>query len=236
MSLSSYVGSGSPGDISGTVHERVREWMRAAIADGTLEPGSRIVQTEIATLLGVSPTPVREAMRDLAAEGLIKMHARRVATVTSIDTDELREIRLLRVTLESLCARLCAERITPEDLAEAERMQEEMERDPDLGTYVELNRAFHLHLYEAARSPRLMQMLMSLRSATPGMLSVAFTRDAARRADGLEEHRRFLKACRDRDLDTAEQVLGGHVTVSFNELEVLLESRSNREAMRRQDD
>ncbi|MFV2013195.1 MULTISPECIES: FCD domain-containing protein [unclassified Micromonospora] len=54
-----------------------------------------------------------------------------------------------------LAARLCAERITEAELAEAERMQEEMERDPDLGKYVELNRTFHVFLYNAARSPRL---------------------------------------------------------------------------------
>lgn len=215
--------------ISGTVHERVREWMRSAIADGTLEPGSKIVQTEIAAKLGVSPTPVREAMRDLAAEGLIKVHARRVATVTSIDVEELREIRVLRETLEGLCARLCAERITAAELAEAERMQEEMERDPDLGVYVELNRAFHLFLYDAARSPRLTQMLMSLRAATPGMLSVAFTRDADRRADGLEEHRRFLKACHSRDPEAAEAIFRTHTAASFDQLEALLDNRSGQD-------
>ncbi|MFC0531435.1 GntR family transcriptional regulator [Phytohabitans kaempferiae] len=211
--------------ISGTVHERVRDWMRSAIVDGTLPRGSRIVQTEIAKLLGVSPTPVREAMRDLASEGLIKVHARRVATVTAIDADELRDIRLLRETLEALAARLCAERITDQELAEAERMQEEMERDPDLNKYVELNRTFHLLLYSAARSPRLTQMLQSLRAATPGMLSVAFIRSKERRLDGLDEHRRFLKACRDRDLDAAEAIFRGHSSASFDEMEASLEHR-----------
>jgi DNA-binding GntR family transcriptional regulator len=211
--------------ISGTVHERVRDWMRSAIVNGTLKPGSRIVQIDIAQMLGVSPTPVREAMRDLAAEGLIKVHARKVATVTAIDADELRDIRLLRETLEALAARLCAERITDQELAEAERMQEEMERDPDLGKYVELNRAFHLLLYQAARSPRLTQMLLSLRTATPGMLSVAFTRSKERRLDGLDEHRRFLKACRDRDLDAAETIFRTHSSVAFDEMEAFLENR-----------
>jgi len=210
--------------ISGTVHERVRDWMRAAIADGTLKPGSRIVQTEIASMLGVSPTPVREAMRDLAAEGLIKLNARRVATVTKIDADDLREIRILRETLEGLAARLCAERITEEELAKAERMQEEMEQEPDLGRYVELNRAFHFFLYEAARSPRLTQMLTSLRAATPGVISVVFTRSKERRLDGLEEHRQFLQACRNRDPDAAEKVFRSHSAVSFDEMETFLKN------------
>lgn len=209
--------------ISGTVHERVRDWMRSAIVNGTLKSGSRIVQTEIAKMLGVSPTPVREAMRDLAAEGLIKLNARKVATVTALDADELREIRLLRETLEGLAARLCAERITEEELAEAERMQGEMERDPDLGKYVELNRAFHVFLYNAARSPRLTQMLLSLRAATPGMLSVAFTRSKERRLDGLDEHRRFLKACRDRDADAAEAIFRTHSSPAFDEMVAFLE-------------
>ncbi|WP_326552124.1 GntR family transcriptional regulator [Micromonospora sp. NBC_01813] len=211
--------------ISGTVHERVRDWMRSAIVNGTLKPGSRIVQIDIARMLGVSPTPVREAMRDLAAEGLIKVHARKVATVTAIDANELRDIRLLRETLEALAARLCAERITEAELAEAERMQEEMERDPDLSKYVELNRAFHVFLYNAARSPRLTQMLLSLRTATPGMLSVAFTRSKERRLDGLDEHRRFLKACGDRDLDAAEAIFRTHSSVAFDEMEAFLEHR-----------
>lgn len=212
--------------IAGTVHERVRDWMRAAIVNGTLARGSRIVQTEIAQMLGVSPTPVREAMRDLAAEGLITVHARRVATVTEIDPGEIHDIRLLRVTLEGLAARLSAERITEEELAEAERMQEEMERDPDLNKYVELNRDFHVFLYGTARSPRLTQMLLSLRAATPGMLSVAFLRSKSRRLEGLDEHRRFLKACRDRDLDAAEAIARAHSSTAFDEVTASLMGES----------
>ena len=217
----SHTVTGSMVGIACTLHERVLDWMRQAIADGTLQPGERIVQTEIAERLGVSPTPVREAMRDLHAEGLIRLDPRRVATVQSANLDDVREVRTLRSNLEALCARLVVERITPEELAYAEKLQEEMETNPDHSTYLELNRRFHMFLYETARSPRLTAMLMSLRAAMPGTLSISFLRRTERRADGLEEHRRFLKACHDKDVEAAALSAVDHLRASFDEAEAM---------------
>ena len=205
-------------DVSQTVHERVLAWLRDAIQTGRLEPGSKIVQTEIADTLGVSPTPVREAMRDLHAEGLLTLVPRRGAIVRSVDPAEVQEIRMLCELLEPALARLTAVNITDDELAEAWRLQSEMERADDK-EFLRLNRRFHYFLYDCARSPRTAGILRGLHDSTPSYLPFAFNRLAGRRVEGLAEHVRFLHACTRRDADEAARLITEHWRPVFDEIE-----------------
>jgi len=209
------------GRMGGTVHERVRDWLRTAISEGRWEPGTRLVQTEIALSLKVSVTPVREAMRDLQAEGLLRLDPRRGATITRVALAEVQDIRRMCELLEPLCGRLMAERITSDELDRAEEMQREMEATTDLQRYFQLNRAFHLFLQEAARSPRLSSTLMSLRDSSVGFVAVSFSQKPERHAQGLEEHRQLLRACRDRDGDAAARLSWQHWEPTFDAAEKL---------------
>jgi DNA-binding GntR family transcriptional regulator len=205
-------------DVSQTVHERVLEWLRDAIHTGRLAPGSKIVQTDIAETLGVSPTPVREAMRDLHAEGLLTLVPRRGAVVRSVDREEVEEIRMMCELLEPALARLTALHITDEEIAEAWRLQSEMERADD-EQFLRLNRRFHYFLYECARSPRLAAVLRGLHDSTPSYLPFAFSRLSGRREEGLAEHIHFLHACTRRDADEAARLMAEHWRPVFDEIE-----------------
>src|SRR5665213_132940 len=137
-----------------TAHEIVRETLRGAILRGDLPGGTRLVQSELAVQLNVSNTPVREALRDLASDQLIRFHPHRGAVVRKLDIDELREIYEIRKALEPLAIRLAASRITGKQLKEASDLQARMDKETDPCAWVEKNRKFHALLESTARSPR----------------------------------------------------------------------------------
>ncbi|GAA2240795.1 GntR family transcriptional regulator [Herbiconiux moechotypicola] len=204
-------------ELSETVHERVRDWLRDAIQTGALAPGSKVVQTEVAERLGVSATPVREAMRDLHAEGLLTLVPRRGAIVRMTDPGDMAEIRRLCELLEPELARLTALHITDDELAAAWRIQAEMERADDQG-FLRLNREFHYFLYDCGRSPRLATILRNLHDATPAYLPFAFARLAERRTEGLAEHIALLHACTRHDADEAARLITEHWRPVFDEV------------------
>jgi DNA-binding GntR family transcriptional regulator len=206
-----------------TVHERVRESLRTAVIDGVLPPAFRLRQSDIASSLGVSVTPVREALRDLASEGLIRMDAHRGAVVRSIDLDEFIEIRLLLDTLWPVCVRLTVERITD---AEVERMidlQKRMEKRPS--DYILLNAEFHDIMSLAARAPRIKAMLDSLRVGTDQILRTALGTVAPNRLhEGIEEHKAILDALVRRDADDLVTAIMVHQTPTWDAVEATIRS------------
>jgi DNA-binding GntR family transcriptional regulator len=109
-----------------TREEFVAHRLREAILVGQLKPGDRLDQNEIAELLGVSRSPVREALRTLAAEGLVDVFPHRGAAVAELSVDELEEIFLIRRTLEGMAARLSALSMDDNEIAELETILEEM--------------------------------------------------------------------------------------------------------------
>ena len=118
--------------------------------------GLALIQADLATMLNVSTTPVREALRDLATEGLITLDRHRGGVVRELNWQEMEEIRLIRHQLEPLAVRLVVENITDEELAEAERLRARMAKERDLGNWVELNTQFHLVFHDSTgvQSPR----------------------------------------------------------------------------------
>jgi len=153
---------------SRTAHEYVREALRAAILDGTFGSGERLLQTELAEQLAVSTTPVREALRDLASEGLVVFDPHRGAIVRSLDIGDVREVYELRMTLEPLMVRRVADRLSSEQLDRARVLQLSMERTTDMGEWSEQNRRFHAIFHEPDADSRLAAVLAGLRdTATP---------------------------------------------------------------------
>jgi DNA-binding GntR family transcriptional regulator len=195
-----------------TAHEFVRETLRHAILNGDLPGGSRLIQAKIAADLDVSTTPVREALRDLAADGLIHLFAHRGGIVRGTDMKEMQEIYDLRCLLEPYCMRLAAEQISEAELDEAERLQGRMERkDCSVGEWVELNRMFHAVLIDACRSPRLMAMVNGLRDAAAIYVGLGL-RSAPHHLDTSHaEHRALLDACRAHDPEAAATALAHHL-------------------------
>jgi DNA-binding GntR family transcriptional regulator len=191
-----------------TAHEFVRESLRRAILRGDLTGGSRLIQGELATTLNVSTTPVREAMRDLATEGLITLDRHRGGT-----WDDMEEIRVVRQQLEPLAVRLACERLTDDDLREAERLWRRMEKEKDLGDWVELNMRFHVGFHRATGVSRLVGILVGLEQASGVYVAQAQRWHPEIRRKANEEHRALLDAYGRRDVDRAIAVMTGHAAM-----------------------
>jgi DNA-binding GntR family transcriptional regulator len=177
----------------------VRATLRAAILDRTLPAGIRLVQSDLAAQLGVSTTPVREALRDLAAEGLVLLDAHRGATVRPLDIDEVREIYELRMTLEPLMVARVVDRITEEQLGRAEEIARRMSTETDMSVWVNLNREFHAVFSEVDAKSRLAQILAGLRDSAAGYVAVSLDARPAQVAKANDEHHELLDIYKRRD-------------------------------------
>jgi DNA-binding GntR family transcriptional regulator len=145
-----------------TTHESVADYIRKLILSGQLKPGQRILQEEFAVRLGVSRTPLREALHKLQSEGLITLSAHRGASVTDFSAEALREIYTVRIALEGYAAFLAAERITPYEMTALEEILDNMQASlaqQEWARLLELNRKFHLAVYASARQQRLYDLI-----------------------------------------------------------------------------
>lgn len=194
-----------------TTHLFVRDSLREAIVRGDLKSGARLIQNELAEQYGVSTTPVREAMRDLATEGLIRFDAHRGAVVHEPDAEELEDIYEMRMLLEPHAIRKAVERITDAELSEAEAIHLQAETEGDPGHWVDLNRRFHAVFFDATRSPRLISILKQLRDTSALYVGYVLQRSTGALDRGNHEHRELLDACRARDADRAAEIVRSHL-------------------------
>ena len=194
-----------------TAHELVRDTLRRAILRGTLSGGQRLVQAEIAAQLDVSTTPVREALRDLANEGLIRLDAHRGAIVRELNLTEVQEIYDLRKLLEPEALRRAAQHITEEELDAAEALQAQMDVETDADVWADLNREFRATLVKAARSPRLIVILQNLRDSAAPYVGLSLQASEEIRARANEHHRGMLTALRAADAKRAAEIAVEHL-------------------------
>ena len=140
--------------------------LRQAILRGELKPGERLMEIQLANKLGVSRTPIREALRKLELEGLVLMIPRRGAEVAEITEKSLRDVLEVRRALEELSVKLACERITEEqiaDLKEAAKDFEKVLKSGDVTAYAEADVKFHDIIYYATDNQRLISLLYNLR-------------------------------------------------------------------------
>jgi DNA-binding GntR family transcriptional regulator len=204
--------------IGRTVHERVLAALRTAVVDGVLPAGYHLRQTDIANTMQVSVTPVREALRDLAGEGLVRLDAHRGAVVVGIELDDFIEIRLLLDTLWPVLARLAAERVTEPEIAAMWDLQRRIEAEPS--AYMTYNPMLHDMIAAAARAPRITAIIGSLRVATDRVLHQALGTTAPHRLhEGIEEHRPILAALEARDPDALVAAVMAHQKPTWDAVE-----------------
>ena len=197
-----------------TREELVVEAVRNAILRGTFKPGEKLDQKELVERLGVSRSPLREALRTLAAEGLVTIVAHRGVVVTERTPAELEELLYIRTMLEGAAARRGAESITDEILKQVEAILIQGEKSNDLETVLQLNNDFHNKIYEAFPQPILIAQIQQLRNKIAPYnriyLDVAGRKDAA-----WADHRRIYEACAARDGIAAEQETLRHLEQVF---------------------
>jgi DNA-binding GntR family transcriptional regulator len=193
--------------------------LRSAILGGTLAGGTRLVQTELAAQLEVSTTPVREALRDLDTEGLVFFDPHRGAVVRSLDIDEVREIYELRITLEPLMVRRVVDRLTDEQLAEAEELARRMREETNLSVWVDLNRDFHAIFSETSDGSRLAGILASLRDSASAYVSLSLEARPEQVPEANEEHSELVRLYRDRDANGVVELTLRHLRSTLSAIE-----------------
>lgn len=198
-----------------TAHEFVRDSLRRAILRGDLRGGERLIQADLATRLNVSTTPVREALRDLATEGLITLDRHRGGVVQELNWRDMEETRMIRRELEPLALRLVVEHATEDDLARAEALRGRMADESDLGNWVELNTAFHEVFHDATRSHRLAAILRKFEESSALYVAQAQRWHPEIRRRANDEHQALIAAIRDRDAGRAIDVMTGHAAIAI---------------------
>lgn len=189
----------------------VVEALRERILGGAIAPGVRLVEGKLSTELGVSRMPVREALRQLAAEGLVTIEPRRGASVTSFSSQQVRELVEVRATLEGLNAKLAAQRHDAAQIAAMERILEEGTRladcdDPAIGML--MNQRFHDALGSIAANSVLQDLMRSLRDRTAVLFAPL---NRVRGPQNWEEHAAILRAVIRGDAELASLLAMRHV-------------------------
>jgi DNA-binding GntR family transcriptional regulator len=200
----------SPGERR-TAHELVRDTLRRAILTGRISGGQRLVQADLAKQLEVSTTPVREALRDLSAEGLIQLDAHRGAIVRSLSKDEVEEIYWLRQLLEPEMMVRAMENLTDEQIAQAESIQKRADKEKDPAAWVELNKAFHRVFNEACRSPRLAAIVENLQDSGTPYVVASIVAGSKTQKETNQQHGEILRAVKARDVEAARKLMLEHV-------------------------
>jgi len=212
-------GEGQSDDSPRQLRQWVVDRLRGDILGGRIPVGEWLRQGRLARGLGVSQTPVREALKQLAAEGVVEHVPYRGVRVVGFTPDDVEDLYAGRLIEEGRAARFAAARITAAELDELRRLHARMracETPRDLAEYRELNRRFHLAIIGASKRPFLVRSLGQLWAAFPTMLWGVIPGVAAASAPGRDdpdaaEHEEIVSALAARDGDRAERAVGEHI-------------------------
>lgn len=197
--------------------------LRQAILKGELAPGERLMEIQLAEKLGVSRTPIREAIRKLELEGLVLMIPRKGAEVARISEKSLRDVLEVRRSLEELAIELACERMTEEELRTLEQAQAAFKKaieDGDAMAIAETDERYHDLIYQGTGNDKLVQILNNLREQMY-RYRLEYIKDRDKRQILLLEHDHILKALRGRNIADAKMAVREHIdnqeiTVSRN--------------------
>ena len=193
------------------LRDRIHERLRAAIISGELSPGSPVIEAELATRLGASRTPVREALRRLEAEGLLEPRGLRGSVVRELRSDEVECVFEIREALESLAARRAARTLRVSELRKLEQQVEQMRGAVDDPAEMErYDTTFHDLILANANGERLKRMLTELREELIAYRFLSLS-DPDRRRATVVEHEAIVEALRARDENAAAQRTAAHI-------------------------
>ena len=208
------------------LREVVCETLRDAIRKGVLKPGERLMEIQLAEELGVSRTPVREAIRKLELEGYVIMMPRRGTYVANLSIRDVNEVFEIRTSLDSLASGLAAERITDDELERLQRLLVTIGgyvEANDMDKIVETDMEFHDLLYQASRNTRLVGIIFKLREQLTRFRTTSMSFPGRLKAT-LEEHRRIVEAIAQGDVKEAQQAAEDHMEKSEQTLLASMEA------------
>ena len=187
--------------------------LRHAILKGELEPGERLMEIALAQKLGVSRTPIREAIRKLELEGLVVMVPRKGAEVADITEKDLRDVLEVRTALEELSIELAMKNMNDDDYKQLREANELFAKDSegdDLIKIAEADVAFHEIIYMATGNKRLIQMINNLREQMY-RYRLEYIKDKSTHARLVEEHNKIIDAMKKNDVTAAKAAIKLHV-------------------------
>ncbi|MGR6963241.1 GntR family transcriptional regulator [Geodermatophilus sp. URMC 61] len=208
-----------PADLYATKSDFAYTRVRELILSGALEPGAVINQAVLAKEIGISTTPLREALRRLKQQGLVELDAHRDARVTQLDAEEARDLLEVRRSLDPMAASLAAERRTKQDLAEMRASLEGLHALPSNPTVTQLiaHRRFHTAVYRASHNALLTEMLDGLWDTADRYRrhGLQVERSPEERAMKANEHTLLFQAIVEGDTETAADVMRAHIQTSL---------------------
>jgi DNA-binding GntR family transcriptional regulator len=201
----------------GNTPDLIAAALRGAILQGRLASNQPLRQDQIAEQFGVSKIPVREAMVQLKAEGLIVFVPNRGFVVSELSPAEAEEIYIMRMALETQALERAIPKLRKTDLIRAASVLDISEAEEDRSQWSELNWEFHAALYQAAQMPRLLSTIETLHNNVARYLVIYLGGLSARDAS-QDEHQKILQACQKKDVDRAVKILKQHLSRASSRL------------------
>lgn len=210
------------GNLSDSIYAALRDW----IADGSLQPGHRLRETEIAQYFEVSNTPVREALQRLEYDGLVKSSPRRGASVASVEWAEIHSILVVRELLEVYAVKRVAQTSSIQDFTEVReilRMQAEVAERGDSQEFSRLDRDFHMAIIRMTGNSPLVKFTELAHMHLQQARSRATALQNRGTARSLQEHENVLRAIEAGDVEKAEAAINIHVQSAMTYIAALME-------------
>jgi DNA-binding GntR family transcriptional regulator len=206
-----------------TLHEEIADNLREMIMSGELSEGDKIKENELCDIMGISKTPLREALRVLSAEGLIRLIPNRGSYVTTATVEEIKEMFDVMIVLEGVCARTAVEKMSTQDLLKLEKLHQKLEKNfkrKDQKEYIHQNNLYHAFVQELAGNKTLNQIVNGLRQK---ILLYRFQslNLPGRFEQSIQEHRNLLAAFREKDPKKAERLMKSHLKKQCDAMEKL---------------
>ncbi len=200
--------------------------LREAIIAGELKPGERLMEVQLAERMGVSRTPVREAIRKLELEGWVNMIARKGAQVTGLSVKDIMDVLEVRASMDALATALSAARIKDDELKELKNIYAQfsnyMEKE-NLSGLIKKDVEFHEIIYRSSRNDKLIQIVSNLREQVQ-RFRVIYLKDYSSPKDIVKEHLEIIEAISTRDEERASKVAKKHIE---NQKEAIINSIKN---------
>lgn len=202
----------SPSHAASTAEEEAYLYLHKALRVGRYKPGERLIPEDIATEIGMSRMPVREAFRRLAADGLVTLRPNRGCVVAGLTLDELYEAFEIRSVLEGLAVRLVVPQLTAENFEELDRLLVRMERAGEAGSsdWVLRHQEFHAYIFGLSGRPKLIRQISALHVAIEPYMRIWFDY-VEKPLSARQEHQNLIDALKSGDAALAEKIMQEHV-------------------------
>ena len=208
-----------------TLREKILETIRDAILKGSMKPGERVSEPDLAERFGISRTPIREAFRQLESEGYLEVIPRKGAVVASLSERDVEEFYAIKILLEGFAARMAADNLSAKDIERLETINERLKqiaKEGDVKTFFRVHNEFHEVFIKAAGNEKLYEMINQLVMRFK-RLRLASLSQPGRMEISVEEHRNMIEAFRNRDGDRADNLVRHAATIGAD---VLIQSMS----------